>query len=68
MTDYPDQWLIQKARVDGDVVAIDDHTWAIHGAIPVDGQVILAEFATPEEAHAILQHIADGDQRRICGP
>ena len=29
---------------DCDVIPIDSHTWAIHGSIPVDGDVILAEF------------------------
>jgi hypothetical protein len=59
MTEYRDQWLFQQARVDGDAVAIDDRTWAIHGVIPVDGEVILAEFSTLEEARAVLENIAN---------
>jgi hypothetical protein len=30
-----------RANIDGDVVEIDAHTWAIHGSIPVDGDVIM---------------------------
>src|SRR3954469_16810873 len=63
MTEYQDQWLMQQAWVDGDVVAIDDGTWAIHGVIPVDGEVILAEFGTLEEAQAVLERIADAGDR-----
>src|SRR5581483_7611693 len=54
MTDYQEQWLMDQAWIDADVMAIDAHTWAIHGTIPVAGEVILAEFNTPEEAHALL--------------
>src|SRR4051794_14049424 len=63
MTEYQDQWLMQQAWVDGDVVAIDDGTWAIHGVIPVDGEVILTEFGTLEEAQAVLERIGDSGDR-----
>ena len=38
------QLIEQHARVSGDIVPIDGHTWAIHGLIAVDGDVIMAEF------------------------
>ena len=37
---------------------IDEHTWAIHGSIAVDGEVILAEFDNPEDAELALEEIA----------
>lgn len=64
MTEHRTQWLrpevvldallIQQARIAGDVVEIEEHTWAVHGVIPVDGDVILAEFDRPEDARALL--------------
>ena len=48
---------------DCDVIPIDSHTWAIHGFIPVDGEVILAEFHTREDANAALALLADAERR-----
>jgi hypothetical protein len=50
----------QPARVADDIIEVDEHTWAIHGVTPVGGEVLLAEFATPEEAHAVLERLAIG--------
>jgi hypothetical protein len=41
-----DALLNQASRVAGDIVEIQPNTWAIHGVIPVDGDVILGELAT----------------------
>lgn len=50
------------ARLAGDIVEVDSHTWAIHGFIPVDGEVIIAEFDQPEQARAaIVQLVAAED-------
>jgi hypothetical protein len=45
------------ASIDGDIVEIDGHTWAIHGSIPVDGDVIMAEYDTLEEATDVLDEL-----------
>jgi hypothetical protein len=37
--------------------------WAIHGYIPVDGEVILAEFDHRETARAILAQLAEAQDR-----
>ncbi len=34
----------EHVQVSCQLVPIDDHTWAIHGSIAVDGEVIVAEF------------------------
>jgi hypothetical protein len=47
-----------RAAIAGDVVEIGANTWAIHGSIPVDGEVILAEYETPDEARAALAALA----------
>lgn len=59
----PDLELIEvlideRVRVDCNVILIDEHTWAIHGTIAVDGNVILAEFDSQDEAEAALERIA----------
>ena len=40
------------------LVQIDAQTWAIHGTIAVDGEVILAEFSSREVAQAALERLA----------
>jgi hypothetical protein len=42
--------LIENASIDGDVLEISKDMWAIHGVIPVDGEVLMAEFDTYDEA------------------
>ena len=52
------QALLQpNARIAGDIVEIDPRTWAIHGFIAVDGEVILAEFEHPDLARRVLDDL-----------
>src|SRR2546430_2900742 len=52
------EYLIQvQARVARDVVQIAPSTWAIHGPIAADGEVILAEFNTREGADAAIDQL-----------
>ena len=51
---FIEELVDEQATVDGDVLAIDEHTWAIHGSIGVDGEVIMAEFGREEDALAVL--------------
>ena len=44
----------QHARVARDILPIDSDTWAIHGPIAVDGEVIMAEFTDVREAEAAV--------------
>jgi hypothetical protein len=50
----------EHARVSGDIVPIDGHTWAIHGLIAVDGDVIMAEFDHLDQARAALEQVTTG--------
>jgi uncharacterized protein YbjT (DUF2867 family) len=50
--------VAEHATIDGDVVEVDEHTWAIHGFIAVDGEVIMAEYATQDEAKLALDKLA----------
>jgi hypothetical protein len=50
--------LVQEhATIAGDVIEIDAHTWAIHGFIAVDGDVIMAEYDTEEHARIALDEL-----------
>jgi hypothetical protein len=66
--EHPDRELLflqelTRARVAGDVVEIASGTWVIHGDIPVDRDVIMAEFETYDEARIAL----DAFFRRSAG-
>ncbi len=50
--------LIELARqIHGEVVQISEDTWAIHGFIPYDGDIIVAEFHERALADELLQLI-----------
>jgi hypothetical protein len=44
------------------LVPIGDNTWAIYGSIPVDGEVIVAEFDNRADAESALEQIAAAEQ------
>jgi hypothetical protein len=52
------QLVEDRATIAADVVEIDPHTWAIHGVIPVGGDVIMAEFETQDEAKEVLGELS----------
>ena len=48
----------EHVHVSCQLVPIDEQTWAIHGSIAVDGEVILAEFDNLEDAEIALEELA----------
>jgi len=44
-------------EVAGDILRVGVTTWAIHGSIPVDGDVLVAEFDSFEAAKAALTQL-----------
>jgi hypothetical protein len=48
-----DQLVDQRMRAAGDVLEVSLGVWAIHGSIPVDGEVILAEFSVLDEVRVL---------------
>jgi hypothetical protein len=53
------QALVEEhVQVSCDLVVVDEHTWAIHGSIAVDGEVILAEFDDRDDAALAVEEIA----------
>jgi hypothetical protein len=53
-----------RATIAGDVIALDGETWAIHGSIAVDGEVIMAEYASEERARVALGELAGTEPQR----
>jgi hypothetical protein len=52
------QLVEDRATIAADVVEVDPHTWAIHGVIPVGGDVIMAEFETQDQAKKALRKLS----------
>lgn len=53
----------QHSMIAGDVIQIAAHRWAIYGAIPVDGNVLVAEYDTVEEAQDVLGSLSPKPHR-----
>ena len=52
--------LVQEnVQVDKDVIEINEKTWAIHGYVAYDGEVIAATFASEKEAWAGLSRLEE---------
>jgi hypothetical protein len=47
---------------DCNLIPIGPHTWAIHGSIPVGGDVILAEFDNKDAAEAALKRLSAAEK------
>jgi hypothetical protein len=59
----PEQWIIdENIGVDYHPIPIDDDTWAITGSIPVDGDVLVEEFSSRDDAEAALARIASAQE------
>jgi len=43
--------------VAGDILQMGPTTWAIHGTIPIDGDVLVAEYDSREAAQAALAQL-----------
>jgi hypothetical protein len=55
--------LIQvHARIARDVVQIDPSTWAIHGPIAVDGEVIMAQFNSRAAGDLAIDQLWSAEQ------
>jgi hypothetical protein len=61
---FIEELLDENVLIAGDVAEIGTHTWAIHGVIPVGGDVIVAEFDTYSEARVVLDTISTNGQEQ----
>jgi hypothetical protein len=46
--------LEENASIAGDVLQVSENLWAVHGFIPVDGDVLMAEFSSYDQATDVL--------------
>ncbi len=67
--EQPDRQLLflreqvdDNATIAADITEVAGNTWAVHGAIPVDGEVIMAEFDTYDQAKVVLDGVSDAGQ------
>ena len=51
-----------QPRLGQDLFQMDPQMWAVHGYIPVDGEVILAEFDQRETAVTFLAQLATAQE------
>jgi hypothetical protein len=63
--EHPDRQLLFlqeliNANVAGDVAEVASGIWAIHGDIPVDRDVIMAEFDSYDQARIALDRLLQG--------
>lgn len=56
-----EELIDEHVRFDYELVRIDDQTWAIQGTIAVDGEVILAEFTTQDDARSALEQLSQAE-------
>jgi hypothetical protein len=52
-----EELIDEHIRVDCTLIPIDDSTWALHGTVVVDDNVIVAEFDTKDDAEDALARI-----------
>jgi hypothetical protein len=62
---FLEELVADNATVAADIAKIGAQTWAIHGVIPVDGDVIMAEFDTYCEARVVLDQLATDGPRTV---
>ena len=60
---FLEELVQEQATIAGDVIELDTHTWAIHGSIAVDGDVLMAEFESEEHARIVLAELAAIEHR-----
>jgi hypothetical protein len=56
---FLEQLVAERATIAGDVIELNEHTWAIHGSIAVDGDVIMAEYDSEQRADLVLRELAE---------
>jgi len=54
----------ENVSIAGDVVQVSEHLWAIHGFVPYDGDELMAEFESYDEATIVLRQLPRRTQRR----
>lgn len=62
-----DALIEECVEFDHEVIALDHHTWAIHGRIAYDGEVIAVTYPSEAAARAGLTRVAELERRSRRG-
>jgi hypothetical protein len=62
------QLLEEHATISGDIIEVGTNTWALHGSIPVDGEVIVAEYDSPDQARRVLDELSSAGDGTAAPP
>lgn len=54
---FLEELVAERATIAGDILELDPNTFAIHGTIAVDGDVIMAEYDTEAHARTVLDQL-----------
>jgi hypothetical protein len=52
-----DALIDERVDIECELIALDEHQWAIRGWVPVDGEVIVARFDNHADALAALDEL-----------
>jgi hypothetical protein len=55
---FLNELIEEHATVAGDIAEVGLNTWAIHGVIAMDGEVMMAAFASYEQARIVLDQLS----------
>jgi hypothetical protein len=55
--EFLEELVEENAWIAGDVLQVTHNLWAIHGWIPVDGDVLMAEFDSYDQATHTLERL-----------
>ena len=56
--------ISMPAGFTGDGLPVGNNLWAVHGYIPVDGEVLMAEFDSYDQAASTLEQLSPRSLRR----
>jgi hypothetical protein len=59
--EFLDDLIEEGADINGQPTAIAPDLWALHGHIAYEGETVLAEFDSLEEARSMLERVRDPD-------
>jgi hypothetical protein len=61
--EFLEEMVEENASIAGDVIQVGTHLWAIHGFIAVDGDVLMAEFDSYDQATSTLERLPERTRR-----
>jgi hypothetical protein len=62
VAEFLDELIEEGADINGEPTPIAPDLWALHGDIAYEGETLLAEFDSLEEARSMLERVKDPDR------